>query len=78
MAKLRTRHFSRSFKEATGATPYQYITLRRHENAKALILEGRLSLTEIAAETGFAKHSHLSTAFRAAFMTPSQFRNTLR
>lgn len=79
VAELSERHFCRAFKAATGSTPSQYILLRRIDNAKALILEGRLSLQEIAVQTGFKHHRHLSTAFQNTLgMTPSQFRNSLR
>lgn len=79
VAGLSTRHLGRAFKAATGSTPSQYVLLRRIENAKALILEGSLSLQEIAVQTGFVKHRHLSTAFQNVLgMTPSQFRNRLR
>ena len=79
VAGLSTRHLCRAFKAATGSTPSHYIMLRRIENAKTLILEGSLSLQEIAVQTGFGQHRHLSTAFRNALgTTPSQFRNNLR
>ncbi|MCJ2134972.1 AraC family transcriptional regulator [Methylobacterium sp. J-026] len=78
-ANLSVRHFCRSFKASTGTSPYQYVTMCRLDMAKDLILEGKLSLQEIAAKTGFIRHNNLSTAFQGAFgMTPSQFRNTLR
>lgn len=77
-AGLSTRHLCRAFKAATGSSPSHYILLRRIESAKTLILEGRLSLQEVAALTGFRQHRHLSTAFQNALgMTPSQFRNNL-
>ncbi|MCJ2015918.1 AraC family transcriptional regulator [Methylobacterium sp. E-065] len=79
VAGLSTRHLCRAFKSATGSTPSHYILLRRIEEAKALILEGHLSLYEIAVQTGFGHHRHLSTAFHNALgQTPSQFRNSLR
>ncbi|MCJ2021926.1 AraC family transcriptional regulator [Methylobacterium sp. E-065] len=75
---LSTRHFCRSFKSATGSSPYQYITARRLEKAKALILQGDETLQEVAMKTGFVRHGNLSAAFQAAFgITPSQFRNSL-
>ncbi|MEM7641948.1 MAG: AraC family transcriptional regulator [Pseudomonadota bacterium] len=56
--------FSRAFKETTGQTPHQYLIDRRILHAKALLLNGRLGLAEIAYETGFSSQSHMTSTFK--------------
>jgi AraC-like DNA-binding protein len=69
--------FVREFKLTFEATPHQYIQRRRLMRARELLLATDAPLTAIALDTGFASHSHFSTAFRAATgMTPSHYRRT--
>jgi AraC family transcriptional regulator len=71
-------HLIRSFRTSTGRTPYQFVLERRIEQAKGLMQDSRLSLTEIALSTGFANQHHLSRVFRkTAGLTPSEFRLAL-
>ncbi|MBL8549029.1 MAG: helix-turn-helix transcriptional regulator [Hyphomonadaceae bacterium] len=75
VAGLSAFHFSRSFKEATGLSPYRYLLSRRVERAKSLIREGEMPLREIALAAGFASQSQLSRTFSAiAGETPRAFR----
>jgi len=57
--------FAEQFAKRFGCSPHKYIIQRRVERAKALLMEGRLSVTDIAYEVGFSGQSHLSTTFRA-------------
>ncbi len=57
-------HFARQFKQTTGLSPHQYVTLRRIEQAKVLLTKTDLSITEIALRVGCASQSHLSKLFR--------------
>lgn len=57
------RSFTRSFRASTGFAPYEYLTLRRMENAKRLLLTDA-SITEIAIAIGFSNPSKFSAAFR--------------
>jgi AraC-like DNA-binding protein len=45
-------HFSRSFREAFGETPYSYLMTRRIERAKALLRRGDMSVTDVCFEVG--------------------------
>jgi AraC family transcriptional regulator len=56
-------HFKRAFKETTGLPPHRWLTIRRVEMAKSLLLRGILSMAEIAAASGFADQSHFSRVF---------------
>ncbi|MBV8864722.1 MAG: helix-turn-helix domain-containing protein [Acidobacteriaceae bacterium] len=69
------QRFTRSFKAATGQTPYQYVLQRRIEQAKRLLAHSRLTLAEIAYQLGFASQSHFTAVFhRATGLTPKGYR----
>jgi len=53
-------HFTRVFAQSVGMTPHRYIVHLRLQRAAELMRDGRMSLAEIAAITGFADQSHLS------------------
>jgi len=57
---LSVSHFNTLFREAVGLSPHQYLIRRRVERAKNLLGEGKLSISQIASETGFAHQSHLA------------------
>ncbi len=57
-------HFSRVFSRSVGITPHRYVIHLRLQAALALIRERRMSLAEIAADTGFSDQSHMSRWIR--------------
>jgi len=57
-------YLSMLFKEQLGTTVHQYVTVVRIEQAKRLIRESGMTLTEIAGRTGFASIHHFSRVFR--------------
>lgn len=68
-------HFSRSFRAATGKSPYSYLLNRRIEMAKARLLSGDDCVKTVAAECGFANSKQLSRMFkREAGLSPTTFR----
>jgi AraC family transcriptional regulator len=68
-------HFLRMFRLATGTTPHQYLQGLRLEHARRRLEDTPSALTEIALDSGFSSHSHLTTQFRQKFgMTPSRYR----
>lgn len=72
-------HFSRSFKQATGVTPSQFITRRRIEAAIRSLRAGHRDLTVIALDCGFGSLQSFSRAFsRVTGLTPSEYRAALR
>jgi len=71
-------HFARLFRAATGMTAHSYVLERRILRARQLLAQPDLSLTDIAASSGFATQSHLTLAFRKKFgITPNAFRRKL-
>lgn len=59
-----TAHFCRTFKRTFGQTPHAYITARRLEYARRLMLESEEQLSVIALSCGFTDQAHLSKLFR--------------
>lgn len=58
-------HFIRLFRATFGQTPHQYLVARRIELAKDLLSKkARLSIAEIALQSGFSSQAHFSYAFR--------------
>lgn len=62
-ARQDIRTFTRAFRAATGFAPYAYLTMRRMEKAKQLLLTER-SVTDIAMSMGYANPSKFAAAFR--------------
>jgi AraC family transcriptional regulator len=77
IAQLSPYHFLRLFKQQMGITPHQYILQYRIRKARQLLLQGDLSLADIAIRTGFCDQSHLTRCFkRTVGMTPKQLLQT--
>lgn len=67
--------FATVFKQTTGKTPLQWQLSRRIELAQTLLVEGHLSLADIAAQLGFSDQAHLTKAFRQTVgETPAAWR----
>lgn len=60
LADLSVPHFKVLFRETLGMPAHQYVVQRRVERARDLLLEGRLSASQVALETGFAHQSHMA------------------
>lgn len=75
LAGLSQSHYHRAFKASTGLAPYQWQLSARVERAKALLLDTRASLEDVAAATGFADAVHFGRTFRKLTGdTPSAWR----
>jgi AraC family transcriptional regulator len=64
VAELSVSHFKASFREAMGLPAHQYVIRRRVEHAKKLLREGKLPISQVALEAGFAHQSHLAKHVR--------------
>jgi AraC family transcriptional regulator len=72
-------HFARSFKQATGVSPHQYLIKSRIERAKALLAQGELPIVEVGFRVGFKNQSHFTTLFRKlTSVTPGAYRDLIR
>lgn len=71
--------FLMAFRADFDATPAQYVIDRRLRRARWLLLATKKTIAEIAYETGFSSHAHLSTVFRTRVgVTPNGFRTEHR
>jgi len=75
---LSASHFSRAFRQSTGLSPHQWLLQRRVDQAKGLLADRRLSLSEIALACGFSDQSHFSRVFsRLTGNSPGSWRRNL-
>jgi LacI family transcriptional regulator len=69
------RQFEQRFRKAIGRSPGDEIRVQRMDRAKALLMETRMGLSEIATRCGYQFVSGLSAAFRRVVgMSPTEFR----
>lgn len=79
VVSLSVSHFKVLFREATGVAPHQYVIRRRLERARSLLGADKLSISQIALETGFAHQSHLARHMqRVLGVSPKILRELLR
>ena len=75
LAGLSPAQFTRRFRAAHGQTPQEFLTARRLEIARELLLDTDLSVEQIAQSCGYASGFYLSNLFRRNFgLAPGQFR----
>jgi AraC family transcriptional regulator len=60
VAGVSVSHCNAAFRKAAGMPVHQYVIQRRVDRARTLLGEGELSISQIAAETGFSHQSHLA------------------
>jgi PAS domain S-box-containing protein len=79
MAHLSTRQFQRAFVEMFQMTPTEYVRQFRLGQAVELLIGSDRTLTDVALETGFSDHSHLSREFTRQFgLSPGAYRRKYR
>ncbi|MEO1147237.1 MAG: AraC family transcriptional regulator [Cyanobacteria bacterium J06638_22] len=64
LTNMSESHFSRSFKQSVGISPYQYLMQQRVERAKQLLKQQSIAISTIALDCGFANQTHLTKVFR--------------
>ena len=75
VAGLSVFHFARVFRQATGFSPYRFVSERRLLRAQRLLMSPEMSVQDIALACGFPRHANFSAAVtRARGMSPSAFR----
>ncbi|MHB9833798.1 helix-turn-helix domain-containing protein [Paraburkholderia terrae] len=60
LVELSVPHFKVLFRETMGVPVHRHVVQRRVERAKVLLLQGRLSASQVALEVGFSHQSHMA------------------
>ncbi|MBQ4090206.1 MAG: helix-turn-helix domain-containing protein [Clostridia bacterium] len=72
-------HLERLCRRSIGMSVMQYCRMRRVERAKELLREGMMSVTAVAAATGFASVHYFSRAFKAVVgMSPREYVKSIK
>lgn len=75
LVQMSPSRFSRAFRLTTGETPYHFVMRMRVDGAKSMLMESRLSATEIGSIYGFSSQSHFVKVFRQfTNVTPRKYR----
>ncbi|MGO4832499.1 helix-turn-helix domain-containing protein [Rhizobiaceae sp. 2RAB30] len=70
-------HFIPAFARTFGVTPHQYVINLRLDFAERLLIEGAMTIAEIAYSSGFSSQSHLTATMRRyRHLTPAQMRGS--
>ena len=74
VVQMSGHYFSQLFKQSTGITPHQYVIRCRIERAKELLMQGKLTIADVAKVVGFVDQSHFHRHFkRLVGITPKAF-----
>jgi AraC family transcriptional regulator len=75
LVRLSQHHFCRAFKQSFGIPPHHYQVRRRMEQAKLLLADPSISITDVGFTVGYSQTSSFSVAFRKVTgWTPSEYR----
>ena len=73
--ELSTSHFARSFKVSFGVSPIQWVIGQRVSLAKQLLVQRKISLSNVATQSGFADQSAMTRTFvNSVGVTPGRWR----
>ena len=68
-------HASHLFRRENGLSPMQYVALRRIGEAQNLLINTKMSVTDIAAQVGYNNSNYFQNVFHHALgMTPCEYR----
>ena len=72
--QLSEAYFARTFKNTFKRSPHDYVVERRISKARSELKNNQQSITNIALETGFSSHAHMSYVFQKNLgVSPSSF-----
>ena len=75
VANMSKFHFAKSFRQAMGIAPHQYLVKLRVEKARKLLAEKKMSVEEVANRVGYADKGHFAAQFRKIVgISPNQYR----
>ena len=73
VAGVSISHLTPLFRRTMGRTVHAYVMERRVERARTLLLDRRLTIAQVARESGFSHQSHLARWMRRLLgVTPSE------
>jgi AraC family transcriptional regulator len=73
VAGMSIPHLTTLFRRTMGQSAHAYVMERRVQRARALLLDRRMTIAQVALETGFAHQSHLARWMRRLLgVTPSE------
>jgi AraC family transcriptional regulator len=64
VAAISVSHLKVLFRRTFGMPPHQYVIRRRVERARTLLYQGKMPLSQIALEAGFAHQSHMAQCMK--------------
>ena len=72
-------HFRRKFQAASGISPIKYVNSKKLQEARRLLTESQLSISEIAVKLAFSSSQHFSHNFSKAFsLSPREYRKEVK
>ncbi|MFD9591376.1 GlxA family transcriptional regulator [Kitasatospora sp. NPDC059973] len=78
-AGMSVRSFTRRFREETGSSPGQWLTVQRAERARQLLESTDMTIDQVARESGFGTAASLRLRLRGRLdVAPSAYRRTFR
>lgn len=79
MIGITPQHFCRIFKKTMNMRPHEYITKMRIDEAKRLLCDTEINVSEAALRSGFCDAGYFSTVFKKHVgVSPEQFRKNCR
>lgn len=76
---LSPQYLCRLFKECLNIRPFEYLTRKRLQQAKILLINEKLNIAEIAEEVGYNDCSYFCAVFKKhEMLSPAEFRNLHR
>lgn len=79
MFNYNEKYLGRLFKSKTGVTVAEYCNIRKVEKAKSLLKKGRLSIADIASQSGYNNVTYFNRIFKKITgRTPEEYRDAKR
>lgn len=76
---LSSSYFAKAFRQALGVPPHTWLSMRRIDRAKKLLIGEELEISEVALACGFVDQSHLSRVFvKIEGCSPGKWRRSRR